>query len=50
MVTIPMPRENFEVWDSQTNTMRVLPGRYELMVGSSSDDKDLHRLTVDLTL
>ena len=50
MVTIPMPRENFEVWDSQTNTMRVLPGRYELMVGSSSDDKDLHKLTVDLTL
>jgi beta-glucosidase len=50
MVTIPMPRDNFDVWDSQTNTMRVLPGRYELMVGSSSDDKDLHKLTVDLSL
>ena len=50
MVTIPMPRENSEVWDSRTNTMRVLPGRYELMVGSSSDDKDLHKLTVDLSL
>ena len=48
-IAIPMPRENFEVWDDQTNTMRILPGRYELMVGSSSDDKDLRKLTVDLS-
>jgi beta-glucosidase len=41
-----MPREDFEVWDVQTNSMRVIPGDYELMVGSSSADKDLQRLTV----
>ena len=45
-VTISMPREDFEVWDVQTNSMRVIPGDYELMVGSSSADKDLQRLTV----
>ena len=47
-VTIPMSRQDFEVWDAQSNTMRVIPGQYELMVGSSSADKDLKRLTVTL--
>ena len=47
-VTIAMPRENFETWDAQTNTMRVLPGQYELMVGASSADRDLQRLNVTL--
>ncbi len=37
-VEIDMPRERFEVWDSATGTMRVLPGEYELMVGPSSAD------------
>ena len=39
-VEIDFPRQSFEGWDAQTNTMRVVPGRYELMVGSSSADKD----------
>ena len=45
-VTIPMPRDRFEWWDAQTNTMRVLSGTYQLLVGSSSADKDLQTLTV----
>ena len=45
-VEIDMPHDRFEVWDSQTNTMRVVPGQYELMVGSSSADKDLKKITV----
>ena len=39
-VEIDFPRQSFEGWDAQTNTMRVVSGRYELMVGSSSADKD----------
>ena len=27
-VTISLPRQRFEGWDSQTNTMRVVPGKY----------------------
>ena len=40
-VTIDLPRERFENWDNETNTMRVVPGLYEVMVGTSSADKDL---------
>ena len=45
-VEIDMPRDRFEGWDVKTNTMRVVPGQYELMVGSSSADKDLKKITV----
>jgi beta-glucosidase len=45
-VTIDLPRNSFEGWDTQTNTMRVVPGNYELMVGNSSADKDLKKITV----
>ena len=47
-VTIPLPRESFEGWDASTNTMRVVPGRYEVMVGNSSADRDLKKITVDI--
>ena len=47
-VVIDLPRERFEMWDAQTNTMRVLPGNYEVMVGNSSADSALHRFTVSL--
>ena len=45
-VEIPLPRECFEGWDAATNTMRVVPGRHEVMVGGSSADSQLQRLTV----
>ncbi len=45
-VEIDFPRNSFECWDATTNTMRVVPGRYELMAGSSSADKDLKKAVV----
>ena len=47
-VTIPLPRQRFECWDASTNTMRVIPGKYELMVGNSSADAAIQRLTVSV--
>ena len=46
--TISLSRESFEGWDSETNTMRVKPGKYEVLVGNSSMDKDLQHLTVQI--
>ena len=37
-VTIDLPRKSFEGWDAQTNTMRVVPGKYQVFVGGSSVD------------
>jgi beta-glucosidase len=45
---IDLPREQFEGWDATTNTMRVVPGRYEVMVGQSSADKAMKTLLVDI--
>lgn len=47
-VEIDFPHNRFEGWDSETNTMRVVPGKYELMVGPSSADNDLKKITVDI--
>ena len=48
MVSIDLPRESFEGWDVQTNTMRVVPGEYEVMVGNSSSDESLKRIKVEI--
>lgn len=47
-ISIDLPRQSFEGWDAKTNTMRVVPGRYELMVGDSSADKDLRKISVSI--
>ena len=47
-LSIDLPRQSFEGWDEQTNTMRVIPGKYELMVGNSSADKDLKKILVTI--
>ncbi|MBR5083982.1 MAG: glycoside hydrolase family 3 C-terminal domain-containing protein [Prevotella sp.] len=47
-VTIDLPRERFEMWDATTNTMRVKPGKYTIMVGNSSKDKDLKSIEIKL--
>lgn len=47
-VSIELPRENFEVWDEQTQTMRVVPGKYDVMVGTSSNTSDLTKLSVNI--
>ena len=38
---IKLPREAFEFFDASTNTMRIKPGRYEMMYGNSSLDSCL---------
>ena len=45
---IALDRECFEFWDSSTNTMRVKPGTYELLYGTSSADRDLTKLQVTI--
>ena len=47
-VEIDMPKENFETWDASTNTMRVIGGEYDIMVGNSSIDADLKHIKVVL--
>lgn len=37
--------ESFEFFDPQTNTMRVVPGEYEIMYGNSSDTPQENKLT-----
>ena len=39
---------SFEFWDPETNTMRVKPGKYEILVGTSSQDKDLKKLSITI--
>ena len=41
---IQLTRKSFEFWDPETNTMRVKPGKYEILIGTSSDDQDLKKL------
>lgn len=47
-VTIDLPRHAFEWWDAETNTIRVKPGKYEVLVGTSSMDKDLKKLAINM--
>ena len=47
-IAIDLPRNSFEGWDTQTNTMRVVPGKYEIMVGNSSADQDQKKITINL--
>jgi beta-glucosidase len=39
--TLRLSPESFEFFDPDTNTMRVKPGHYEVLYGTSSDDKDM---------
>ena len=45
---LTLDRKSFEFWDTETNTMRVKPGRYEIIVGTSSLDRDLRRIPFTL--
>ena len=45
---ISLPRTSFEWWDAATNTMRVVPGKYTVMVGPSANPADLKSITVEV--
>ena len=47
-VALSLNRKSFEFWNAETNTMRVKPGKYEILVGTSSVDQDLKRMEVEV--
>ena len=47
-IAIPLSRQSFEFRDPETNTMRVKPGRYEILIGNSSQDKNMKKQIVNL--
>ena len=47
-VSIELPSDAFEFFDTSTNTMRVVPGEYEIMYGNSSDTPEGNKLKVEL--
>lgn len=47
-VAIELTRNLFECWDAVSNTMRVVPGKYEVLIGNASDDPRMQTITVDM--
>jgi beta-glucosidase len=47
-VNIELPYSAFEWFDTATNTMRPMPGKYTVCYGSSSMDRDLNEIKVTL--
>ena len=47
-VVLKLTPQSFELWDAETNTMRTKPGKYEILYGTSSKDKDLKKITITL--
>ncbi len=39
---------NLDTWDASTNTMRFVPGKYEILVGTSSRTEDLQKYTTEI--
>jgi beta-glucosidase len=46
--TLKLTPKSFEFWDAETNTMRTKPGKYEILYGTSSQDKDLKKIAITL--
>ena len=47
-VEMELTDKSFEFWDATSNAMRVMPGKYEILVGTSSETADLKRATIDI--
>ena len=47
-VTIPLSKENFEWFDTSTNTMRPIEGDYEILYGGTSELKQLKSIPVTI--
>ena len=47
-VTIPLSKENFEWFDTGTNTMRPIEGEYEILYGGTSELKQLKSIPVTI--
>ena len=46
--TLKLDEKAFEFFDPETNTMRTKSGKYEILYGNSSLDKDLKKMTITL--
>ena len=46
--SLKLEHNSFEFWDAASNTMRVKPGQYEILVGTSSQDKDMKTMTISM--
>ena len=47
-VEMKLNKKSFEFFDNETNTVHTKPGIYQILYGSSSQDKDLKALTVSI--
>ncbi len=47
-VEMKLNKKSFEFFDNETNTVHTKPGTYQILYGSSSQDKDLKALTVSI--
>lgn len=47
-VDLQLDTKSFECWDAATNTMRTKPGQYEILYGTSSQDRDLKKTIVTI--
>ncbi len=47
-IEIALDDESFTLFDPSTNTMRVVPGKYEIFVGNSSRSEDLNKVIVEI--
>lgn len=47
-VSIELPSKSFEFFDSFTEEMSILPGKYEVLYGTSSKDEDLMKVEVSI--
>lgn len=45
-VEFDLKDKELEWWDDQSNTVRVCPGNYDIMVGGSSKEEELQRTTI----
>jgi beta-glucosidase len=48
IVTFNLPAKTFEFFDDTTGIVKVSPGEYELLYGTSSDSKDLKPLKITI--
>ncbi len=47
-VELELTPQSFELFDTETNTMRTKPGRYEVFYGNSSRNQDLKKVEITL--
>lgn len=47
-VELELTPKQLEWWDNQTNTMRTMPGKFDIMIGNNSQNSNLQVQTIEL--